>query len=407
METIRLKEHEAKTVSLTANQAEAIATVHRKLKVSGRLGLPGEFELYADGVVGRLGLGNLSIVVEPKIPLSSLLFMLAYAVGAKPWRSVATVGVERDLLEAIALVFGQELTSAFSRGLVRDYRVTHASLPLLRGRVRMHEQVRRWFGRMPPVECEYDEFTEDILENRLILAALRRLRHVPIRNAQARSQLRRAEEELSGVAAVDLRGEAADQVVFTRLNDRLRRAVGLSRLILDSFSVTLSEKSSIRSWGFLLDVAPVFELFVLTALRDALRGSPVNVPASKGSRYLDQANQLRVAPDLLFLAGAVSVAVGDVKYKRTVSDAAKEPDVYQVLAYMRAFGTADAFLVYPRGRVDATRTHRLRESSERLHVVALDLDRGPAELLRTIKGLADAIVLATGSQRSLPPSSVA
>lgn len=394
METIKLKEHESQIVSLTAGQAEAIATAHRKLKVSGRLGLPGEFELYADGVVGRVELGTLSIVIEPKIPLSSLLFMMAYTVDAKPWRSIATVGVERDLLEAIAAVFGQELTSAFSRGLVRNYRVTQAALPLVRGRVRTQEQVRKWFGRMPPVECEYDEFTEDILENRLLLAALRRLRHVPVRNRQARSQLRRAEEELSGVTAMELRGEDADQVVFTRLNDRLRRAVKLSRMILDSFSVTLSGKSSTGSWGFLLDVAPVFELFVVTALRDALRGSPVTVPFGKGSRYLDHASEMRVVPDLLFVTEAEPVAVGDVKYKRTVGDAAKEPDVYQVLAYMRAFGTADAFLVYPRGRVDATRIHRLRDSSERLHVVALDLDRGPSALLLEIRQLAASITRA-------------
>jgi 5-methylcytosine-specific restriction enzyme subunit McrC len=46
----------------------------------------------------------------------------------------------------------------------------------VRGSIRFDERVRKRFGIPLPVEVRFDEFTEDILENRLLKAALRLLR---------------------------------------------------------------------------------------------------------------------------------------------------------------------------------------------------------------------------------------
>ena len=56
---------------------------------------------------------------------------------------------------------------AFGRGLLRGYLTEEEALHTVRGRIRFDEQIRRRYGIPLPVELRFDEFTEDILANRL------------------------------------------------------------------------------------------------------------------------------------------------------------------------------------------------------------------------------------------------
>ena len=61
----------------------------------------------------------------------------------------------------------------------------------VRGRIRFDDQVRRRFGILLPVEVRFDDFTEDILENRLLKAALAVLGTLRLRSESSRQSLRR------------------------------------------------------------------------------------------------------------------------------------------------------------------------------------------------------------------------
>ena len=78
---------------------------------------------------------------------------------------------------------------AFARGLLHGYRTEEEALYAVRGRIRFDEQIRRRFGIPLPVEVRYDEFTDDIVENRLVKAAVARLGEMRLRSAQARRGL--------------------------------------------------------------------------------------------------------------------------------------------------------------------------------------------------------------------------
>ena len=56
----------------------------------------------------------------------------------------------------------------------------------MRGRIRFDEQIRRRYGIPLPVELRFDEFTEDILANRLVKAAAARLRRMTLHSSEAR-----------------------------------------------------------------------------------------------------------------------------------------------------------------------------------------------------------------------------
>ena len=82
---------------------------------------------------------------------------------------------ERLLTEALALALSNAARQAFGRGLLHGYVVEEEALHTVRGRIRFNDQIRRRFGIPLPVEVRYDEFTDDIKENRLVKAAVARL----------------------------------------------------------------------------------------------------------------------------------------------------------------------------------------------------------------------------------------
>ena len=134
------------------------------------------------------------------------------------------------------------------------------------------EQIRRRFGVPLPVEVRYDEFTDDILENRLVKAAAARLGRMRLRSRDARVGLGRTAAILDNVSPVDFPPNNVPEVPFDRLNEHYRGVVGLSRLIL-RHSAFQSGRGRVRAAGFLMDMNKVFQEFVTQALRDALEVS--------------------------------------------------------------------------------------------------------------------------------------
>lgn len=79
-----------------------------------------------------------------------------------------------ELLPVVTRAFTRAARRALAGGLLYGYRSVEADPPAIRGRIRTDEMRRRhWSGATLP--CEFDEFTADIAENRLLLAGAQRL----------------------------------------------------------------------------------------------------------------------------------------------------------------------------------------------------------------------------------------
>ena len=91
----------------------------------------------------------------------------------------------------------------FSRGLLHGYRVEEEALYTVRGRIMIAEQLRTRFGIPLPIEVRYDEFTNDILANQIVKAAVYRLGRMRLRSLEARRQLGRIAGMLENVSLED------------------------------------------------------------------------------------------------------------------------------------------------------------------------------------------------------------
>jgi 5-methylcytosine-specific restriction enzyme subunit McrC len=162
-------------------------------------------------------------------------------------------------------------------------------------------------------------------------------------------------------------------------------ALDLAELILQASSVEYC-LGPVRSSGFLLDMAQVFEDFVCVALREALavHGGEARLQAS---HFLDRHERVRMKPDLIWRRHGAVRAVVDAKYKAEKPSGFPDADLYQMLAYCTALGLSRGHLVYAQGNEEARR-HVVRNADVEIVCHALDLAVASADLLAQIRSLA-------------------
>ncbi len=393
---IDLKEHEPSKHKLSVGQLDALFYERKALDLTSIEPIPGSEGLYrlkAGSTVGAVEVGELSVLIEPKIGIPQLLSLACYAMGVFRLQEGRPFDFEEKetLPDTLALALAVAARRAFGRGLLHGYRVEEEALHTVRGRIRFTEQIRRRFGSALPIEVRYDEFTADILANQLVKAAAGRLGRMPLRSHAARRDLGLVAGMLEQVSAVEFPPSAVPELRFDRLNEHYRGVVGLSRLIL-RHSAFESSRGNVRASGFLLDMNALFQEFVTVALRERLRVSDRTLRSDRGIRgitriTLDKAGAVGLKPDLSWWDDGVCMFVGDAKYKDLTDTSVPKSDLYQLLAYATALDLPGGLLIYAAGKAD-TDSFQVRHVGKRLDVAALNLSGTLGEILERVDGLA-------------------
>src|SRR5262249_40271685 len=154
---------------------------------------------------------------------------------------------------------------------------------------------------------------EDILENQIIKSATLLLLRLPRVPRDARRRLRRVR------AALELVDRLADTRRFrrpdpTRFNQAYLPALRLAELILRASSAS-GKAGEFRSTTFVFDMNKVFEDFLTTAFREAMRPYAGVVRDQLQAQWLDVERRLALRPDLSWWDGSRCLAVVDAKYK--------------------------------------------------------------------------------------------
>ena len=396
MREIDLQEY-ATSDPLALSAAERGALLTRKdldLAIAPFPGPPNEYTLTPGSVVGAVEMDGLSVRIAPKIGIRQLLSLACYAIGKVRFQEREFSFPEHAALpDALALAFGAAARRAFSRGLLHGYRTEEDALLAVRGRIRFDEQIRRRFGIPLPLEVRYDEFTDDILLNRLVKAAAHRLGRLGLRLREARSGIAWVAESLGDVSLRDFAPRAVPEVKFDRLTEHYRGVATLARLVLRHGEFE-ADRGRVRASGFLMDMNQVFQEFVTVALREAL-GVSERAFGERSIGSLDEEGDVPLRPDLVWRDGSRCKFVGDVKYKR-IDAGVPNADLYQLLAYTTALDLPGGLLIYAQGEREPA-THTVRHSGKRLEVAALDLSGGLNEALTRVGELAQRI---TGLRRA-------
>ena len=404
MHQINLHEYqESDPIPLEVEERDLFRVLLSSVSIEPMKHTSNKYRLRPGSVVGALEMEGLSVLIKPKIGIPQLLSMACYAMGLyKPQEQhLFDFQKAQTLPDILALALIAAASRAFGRGLLRGYLIEEEALHTVRGRVRFDEQIRRRYGIPLPVELRFDEFTEDILANRLVKAAAARLRHMSLNSSESRRGLGWIAAILENVSLLEYRRRNVPEVRFDRLNEHYRHVVGLARLIL-LHSEFESFRGDVRASGFLINMNDLFQEFVTQALREALNVSDKTLRDDKGIRRLTLAksNKVQVKPDLSWWDGETCMFVGDAKYKKIVYSSVPNADLYQLLAYATALDLPGGLLIYAQGEAEAA-TYDIRHTCKQLEVVALDLTGSLEEILDRVNVIAQRVEFYRDKARDL------
>lgn len=372
-ETFRLTEYEEKIIEEidtdTAQRILSTGIVDITRKVSG------EFILKADSKVGFVSASGIQVNVNPRFPIYNIFYLLGLTRELKFDLKKVFIEQSSDFLTILFQSFFQSVSDATKKGLVRDYVNLESTTSVLRGRVDFGRQLKRQFGAMFPLEVSFDDFLEDIPENRILKRALRISLKFGVLNNNLRSF---AQGILYGFKDVgDI--ESIQSWVPSRLNSHYWDALKLAELIIsgNGFSENLG---NVQINGFSIEMHKVFEDFVAKQLVLRAKRDEESVITQK-RLALDFAENYFEKPDIIWYRHGKPFKVIDTKYKKPDGNSEQRDsmnDLRQVISYASLLELREAHIIY--GVAGDARTIKTRQEGITVFTHGLDLGKSPAEI---------------------------
>lgn len=267
------------------------------------------------------------------------------------------------LIEALIGMFLAHVATVVRCGIRRDYERIEAEERFMRGRLRVAQQMQAPPGRQHLFQIEYDVFSENRAENRLLHAALDNVG----RSARTTHNQRLARELRHGLDLVPLSTDyRADFAKWRTGRDMVHYQPLLPwlRLILNQ-ECPHSLRDEHAGISFLFPMEKLFEKYVERSLRARVASSGIKIQGQARSHYLaSQPKAFLLKPDIVLWRDQACIGIADAKWKlideRITYDSGnedpkagiKQSDMYQMFAYGHKYlaGKGRLVLVYPRWR---------------------------------------------------------
>jgi 5-methylcytosine-specific restriction enzyme subunit McrC len=379
-EPLTLFEHETKTFPWTERD---VALVEKLCQDAGvevlRLTVRGTSRVIrAAQHVGVVRLRGHTIQILPKIyqlsetasekerakeATKNLLYMLELA-GQLLVREHSLAPMVRhgaDWFEILTRMFASHLMDEWQRGAFRTYQMVEDDLPVLKGKWRFSEQIKRPY-RQHIFSVTYDEFTADNQLNRVFRFTVERLWRLTKEptNRQLLGELRQWMDDVTLPPSVSATDTNPNQL--TRLNERFRPLLNLARLFLDGGTLQMIA-GDFSTFAFIFDMNQLFEAFIAETicrhrreiLEDQFADCELLVQSRGASLFLAHREGrpvFQTKPDLTFRKDRQFFPLLiDTKYKRLDKNDRRlgvtQADFYQMHAYAHRFDCARVVLLYP------------------------------------------------------------
>jgi 5-methylcytosine-specific restriction enzyme subunit McrC len=320
---------------------------------------------WAGRFIGSITVQGRRLVVEPRLGIGVIEEWLDQAFGlAAPPASARQVESETFILRLLARLWCRSVDNATRHGLplLRLAR-GHEGL-YMRGRLDLRRTIQLiGEGRERIASTTHDRSLAHPA-TRAIVCAERALGERLTATAEWRTE--RVRQVLPHLrAGVGSRPRLPtlheiSRVRYTPITLPFKKTALLSHRIASRLGYSATDEQG-NAEGILVDVAELWELFVLNCTRHAL---PVGMRVEHGTQagrrdFLLRSSRAekemgRLKPDVLVLEGESIAAVIDAKYKRLFNsrerpNGVEQADLYQLVAYsMRFEPTAFAALAYPK-----------------------------------------------------------
>ncbi|MDG6251497.1 hypothetical protein [Methanocalculus sp.] len=317
--------------------------------------------------IGVVTVGNLTIQILPKlfkgdgyennksIIAGNVLKMLSYAESL-PITEIDTADLdteEFEFFEVFVWLFAKNLAELIKSRQNREYVARSEDLRFIRERI----DVRRYTNpaKLHIVPCTFHEFSRDNTLNRTLKYTCHLMSRA-VKSSENFRLLKFITNVLEPVVLAPVTLAEVDRIRFTRLNRQFEPFIRICRIFLAHSTLTL-RASREETFSLLIPMEKLFEEFIAQVLLDDpayFFGKRVEIQSQESIGYLAEnsfgRNVFKLIPDITVRDGG-AISVIDTKYKLLNLDDAKfdvkQPDMYQMHAYVTKIRASSAVLLYP------------------------------------------------------------
>ncbi|ACB84392.1 McrC family protein [Natranaerobius thermophilus] len=376
--TLKLKEYdESNKLQLRQDHLDLLlAKFDNQLKVKSAIDRSG-YIICSNSYVGVYDLDDFKIVVEPKIDTANVFKMLSYSYDLIFWHDEkAQFANIQELLDYLVLVFCNQVNRLIKKGLHADYVLVNDKLSYAKGRMNVRELVEKPWEKHK-IDCYYDNYQVDILENQIIKFTIDLLKRY-IQNNWIRRSLLNTNRYFDSVSLRPITVEDIDQVQYTTLNKHYKHIHNFCKMFLELMGINEQIGETLFN-QFHLEMNNLYEKYVGKLLKEELPNNYCVILQDK--LHLDEYDQISIRPDIVIYNDVKPYLVIDTKYKG--SKDITNNDIYQMAAYMSKTKT-DGVLLYPAQEVAETE-YIINGRSLNIKTIDLqNLDDGAKDLINWI-----------------------
>lgn len=301
-----------------------------------------------------------------------LLMDMLKTLRDSPCKSLqaTNVNIEKmNVFEIFIRMFTEEVFRIVKRGLKCSYETVEENARFFRGKMKVSQQIRHNFIHKERSYVEYDAFTVNRPENRLLKAALQYLyRHSS--SMKNRNDLRLLLNAFGEVeASVDYKGDFAKFVPDRNTRD-YATALSWARVFLMGKSFTSFAGSEV-ALALLFPMESLFESYIAAMLRKYLDPAVFSVSAQDRSYHLFEEPRaiFQMKPDIVISRRDThSLFILDTKWKLLSDEKANygisQGDMYQMYAYQKKYNARNVTLLYPKTDQVWSENIEFRETAE-------------------------------------------
>lgn len=212
----------------------------------------------------------------PKIPIKNIYYMLCYAWDILDQKDTLDLGTERldNIYNLLSRVYINGVTNLLKRGLSRYYIEETDEMPMIKGKIYISSSIRRQSLRFGKAVCSYDEFSSDIVLNRIIKKTINILLMTSGLDYGLKLQLNKLKPSFQMISDIELTNKVFASLRYDRSNHHYVLLMNISELIYKGL-LTKEEGNKLQFSDFIREkqMAKLYEKFVLNFYKKHLDNS--------------------------------------------------------------------------------------------------------------------------------------
>lgn len=289
-----------------------------------------------------------------------------------PFKCLQTASIATDKMPVLEIFIKEFLEETFiivKRGLKRNYELVEENSMMIKGKILFSQHVKLNSWHKERCYVEFDSFSVNCPENRLIKTALLYLYKIVV-SLKNRNNIKTLLNLLSDVQISKNYNDDFLKCTFDRSTKEYSNVVLWSKIFLDSKSFT-SFAGSENIWALLFPMQLLFERYVATILKKLAtdRGFKVIIQDTTYNLFDEPLKNFLLKPDIVLIRELDNIVIVlDTKWK--LLDVNKknygitQADMYQMFAYLKKYKAKKVVVIYPKTEKIATNNIQFKSNDK-------------------------------------------